>query len=284
MVWLVFVGLGFLLISIAAYSLVKTSKDAPPERIEPPQRNNRRAIPFAMGTIAAILLVGAAVTYGALDSPRLPGEPDRSAIVAATSAEELAKQLQDAPTSAGYKQLANMYFMAGQYDKAVAADHRAIELGANDSGTWSQFGESIVMAGDGAVAPQALAAFTNAISRDPQDARARYYIGMAQAQIGNLRQAVAIWRDLEDGADPNAPWLPMVRQHVVAFSKQGGFDPESVPPAAPSATALRSAVAAMTVALNRNGITGAGAAPTVDMSTSGPNTQDNATREVRSSR
>ena len=67
------------------------------------------------------------------------------------------------------------------------------------------------MASDGQVIPPALAAFTNAISLDPSDARARYYIGSAEAQIGNLRQAVAIWRDLEADGDACAP--PLTRDN-----------------------------------------------------------------------
>lgn len=265
---LVFGGLALLLMTIAAYSLAKTSKSAPPKAVQATRRSNPRANLIAMGSIGAIVLVGVAITYGAFGFPRVPGRAGGPpAVIGGTSTEALAKQLEDAPTPAGYKRLGNMYFMMGEYDKAVAADHRAIELGANDSGTWSQFGESIVMAGDGAVAPQALAAFTNAISRDPRDARARYYIGMAEAQIGNQRQAVAVWRDLEDSAEPNAPWLPMVRQHVAAFSKQGGFDPESVPAAAPSPTALRRAVAAMTAA-QQNGSQNTGASLPVDLAAS----------------
>lgn len=242
--------------------------------VEAPHSKNRRGTILAMGIVALIVPVGAFAMYSALGSPRLVGEASNSGVVAATSTDALERQLHDAPTAAGYKRLANMYFAAGQYDKAVSADHRAIDLGANDASTWSEFGESIVMASNGRVIPPALMAFTNAISLDPSDARARYYIGSAEAQIGNLKQAVAIWRDLEKDADPNAKWLPMVRQHVVAFSKQGGFDPTSISPAAPSANAMRSAVAAMTSAVEQNGTASAATAPPADIPGSGANTQD----------
>ncbi len=246
MVWLVFVGLGLLAVGIAVYSLLSKSKAKRPGGAKSPSWLVKRRRLLVAGAIAVILLVGAAILYATLDIQRAPTGPEDSTKMAALSAEQLEKQLKDAPTSDGYKRLANMYFSAGQYEKAAAADHRAIELGSDDAVTWSEFGEAIVMASDGQVAPRALAAFTNAITRDPNDARSRYYIGMAEAQIGNMRQAVAIWRDLEKDSDPDAAWLPMVRQHVTAFSKQGGFDPESVPPATPSVSALRVAIAAMT--------------------------------------
>lgn len=258
MVWLVFVGLALVAIGVAVYPLFSRPPAEPPEPIAVPSPGpgKKRTRLFAAGVAAAAaLLAGGAALYATVDFKPSSEAAGPSGNLAASSAEQLEKELKGAPTQAGYRRLANLRFAAGQYDKAVAADQRAIELGADDAVIWSEFGEAMVMAGDGSVPPQALGAFTNAISRDPTDARARYYIGLAQAQIGNLRQAVAIWRDLEGDADPDAPWLEMVRQHVVAFSKQGGFDPESVPPAAPSPSAMRAAVAAMTGAMDRSSST-----------------------------
>lgn len=257
--------------------LAAEDADSKEKAVPEPRGSNRRATLFVMGIIAAIPPVGALAMYSAIGSPQLAGEQreqNDSALANATTADELEKLLKGNPTPAGYKRLANMYFANGQYDKAVSADHRAIDLGANDASTWSEFGESIVMASDGQVIPPALAAFTNAISLDPRDARARYYIGSAEAQIGNLRQAVAIWRDLEADGDPTAKWRPMVRQHIVAFSKQGGFDPESVPPAGPSADAMRSAVAAMTGALQGKGVAASGVAPPMGPPGAEADTQD----------
>jgi cytochrome c-type biogenesis protein CcmH len=259
---------------------ILAAEDAGNDKVETGQRNNRLAALFALAIIGVIAPVGGFAMYSVLGSPQLAGEPyswrgrNDATVAAARTTDELEKLLKQAPTAAGYKRLANMYFANGQYDKAVSADHRAIDLGADDATIWSEFGESIVMASDGQVIPPALVAFTNAIGRDPSDARARYYIGSAEAQIGHLRQAVAIWRDLERDADPSAKWLPMVRQHVIAFSKQGGFDPASIRPAAPSAEALRSSVTAMTAAINQKSVASAAGAPPADTANSGADTQD----------
>lgn len=251
------------------------AQDAEPRgQADTPRRKDRLGSILAVAVIAVVAPVGALAMYSALGSPRLAGERNDVAVAAARTTDELEQLLKKSPTAAGYRRLANMYFANGQYDKAVSADHRAIDLGANDATIWSEFGESIVMANDGQVIPQALVAFTNAIALDPSDARARYYIGSAEAQIGNLRQAVAIWRDLEKDGDPNAKWLPMVRQHVAAFSKQGGFDPDSVAPAAPSADAMRSSVTAMTSAIDQKSDASAGTVGAADVPNSGSNTQD----------
>ena len=101
--------------------------------------------------------------------------------------------------------------------------------------------------------PEAMMAFTNSLSIDSHSERSRFYIGLAESQIGNLKQAVAIWRDLEKDSAPSAPWLPMLREHIAAFSKEGGFDPASVPPSPPSAGTMNAAITAMTKALHPRG-------------------------------
>jgi len=102
--------------------------------------------------------------------------------------------------------------------------------------------------------PEALMAFTNALGVDSRSERARFYIGLAESQIGNLKQAVAIWRELEKTSPSDAPWLPMLREHIAVFSKQGGFDPASVPPSPPSARAMNVEITAMNASTLAKGL------------------------------
>ena len=211
---------------------------------KPVRADNRRARFAAIAAIVVVLPLGAAIMYGYLGSPDLTGKPytwrlkNDPELVFATSADRFAKELQSRPSGIGYKRLAEMYFNAREYDKAVAAYRRAIELGSTDATTWSELGEAVVMTSSGAVVPEAKLAFTETLGADPQNARARFYLGLAQAQIGNSRQAVAIWRDLEKDSAPDAPWLPMLREHIAVLAKEGGFDPASVPPHPPSTGAV----------------------------------------------
>jgi cytochrome c-type biogenesis protein CcmH len=55
---------------------------------------------------------------------------------------------------------------------------------------------------------------------------------------------------MERDADSNASFLPLVQAHIEALSKQGGFDPASVPPSPPDTASLKAAVQAMTGALH----------------------------------
>ena len=219
---------------------------------------NRYARLAVIAAIAIVVPLGSAIAYGALGSPELPGKPYAWRVkhdpefIAQTSAAELEAEMKAKPTAAGYRRLANLYFVARQYPKAVAADRRAIALGDDSARIWSELGEAVVMQSGGAVAPDALIAFTNALQRDPKEARARFYFGLAEAQIGNYRDAIAIWRDLEKTAPAGTPWLGMVREQISRFAKEGGFDPASVQPHPPSAQAMKAAAAAMNSAVQEH--------------------------------
>jgi cytochrome c-type biogenesis protein CcmH len=171
--------------------------------VKPVPADNRHARLAAIVAIAVILPLGAAILYGVLGSPDLIGRPyawrlnNDPEFVVASTAEKLAALLQNSPSASGYKRLGQMYFASRNYDQAAAADRRAIELGATDAVTWSELGEAVVMTNGGAVVPEALLAFTNSLGINPHGERSRFYLGLAEAQIGNLKQAVAIWRDLE---------------------------------------------------------------------------------------
>ncbi|MDE2111143.1 MAG: c-type cytochrome biogenesis protein CcmI [Alphaproteobacteria bacterium] len=244
------------------------AEDADLKRLgKPARRDNRHARIAAIAAITIILPLGSAAVYGALGSPNLPGKPyawrlqhDPQFIVAKT-AEKLANLLKSNPSATGYKRLAEMYFNVGNYEQAADADRQAVALAANDSATWSEFGESVTMANGGAIVPEAFKAFTSALAVDPHDYRARFYIGLAETQIGNLKQAVAIWRDLEKDAPADATWLPMVRQHIASFAKAGDFNPTSVPPSPPSLLSLNASAAAMSDAmhLHTSALAGSGA-------------------------
>jgi len=246
-----------------------------------PQQPLARASKYArFGAIVAIALIipiGSGALYAALGSPSLPGKPylwrihNDPEFGAAATAEALAAQLQANPSAEGYEQLGRTYFASRQYEQAAGAYRHAIDMGAQAAVTWSEFGEALVMTSGGSVGPEAMNAFSKAIQAEPRSERSRFYLGLAEAQIGNMRQAVAIWRDLEKTSDPAAPWLPMLREHIAAFAKQGGFDPASVPPSPPDLKAIGTALSAMTKAIHLNaGVMPSSGAP--DASAAQPNT------------
>jgi cytochrome c-type biogenesis protein CcmH len=217
--------------------------------------DDRSARLAAAATIALVLPLGAGLFYASQGNPQLPDKPYAErlahdpAVILADAAARLSAAVAAKPSATGYRRLGELYLLQQDFENATAALKRAILLGGGDADLWAQLGEAHVLAADGAVTAPALAAFARALEADPLAPRARFYAGLAEAQIGNFKAAAAIWRDLEKASKPDAPWLPLLRRELADAGKKGGFDPAGVPPAPPSATKLEAAVAAMTGAM-----------------------------------
>ena len=216
------------------------------DTLDGPPESEGRDLFWHRSALALIVAVGlslaGAALYAHLGSPSVHAQPyaDRQndpEFVMATEAERLAAELRDAPDAKAYKRLADTYFALRRYDDAAAAYGRITELDDGNAGAWSELGEAIVMSNDGLVTPEASRAFSTALRLDSVNPRARFYMGLLEAQTDRPRRAVAIWRDLERDSQPDLPWLPMLREHIATFAKEGGFDPEAIaplPPALPS--------------------------------------------------
>lgn len=76
------------------------------------------------------------------------------------------------------------------------------------AGYWARGGEMLVAASGGQVGAEARAAFARALADDPNNARARFYHGLALEQQGRHQDALAIWlplaRSAASGADAGA--------------------------------------------------------------------------------
>jgi cytochrome c-type biogenesis protein CcmH len=189
--------------------------------------------------VVIFLPLGSLGVYTFLGSPELPGKPyaqrkDDPDFIMGTEAEQLAGQLEKSPDAQGYKHLADTYFMMRSYDQAAEAYRKVIDLNGGDANVWSELGEAIAMSHDGLVVPEAHVAFIKAYLLNSQDMRSRFYLGLLETQINEPRRAVAIWKDLQKDGPVDAPWMPMLKEHIEGLAKEAGFDPTSVPRASPS--------------------------------------------------
>ena len=195
-----------------------------------------------LGAALVILIglpAGAFGVYATLGMPGLPGQPfaARQAdpeVRMTQMAAGLAADLKVMPEPDGYATLANTYFTLGRYEEAADAFRQAIRLGAISAEMLASLAELIVLVNDGSVVPEAREAFLQALTLDHTDPRARFYLGLAKAQLGKYAEAVSIWRDLEKDSPAEAPWLPMLKEHIAEFARQGGFDPVSIKPVPPA--------------------------------------------------
>jgi cytochrome c-type biogenesis protein CcmH len=165
------------------------------------------------------LPLGSAGIYLALGSPTVPGQP-RAARLAAppdqrsidTLVAQVEAHLERNPNDGrGWEVVAPVYIRLGRYADAVKAHRNVLAFNPETSERRSALGEALVAAAQGIVTAEASAAFERAVALDPQNAKARFYLGLAAEQDGRQADAAQRWRALIAAAPPDAPWRELVR-------------------------------------------------------------------------
>jgi len=119
---------------------------------------------------------------------------------------------------AGWEVIAPAYLRLGRFSDAAIAWRKTIELNGDTPKRESDLGEALSAAANGVVTEDAKRAFRNALAGDPNDSKARYFLGLADAQDGKYAAAAARWRALLSGAPPDAPWAGFVRAALVGVT------------------------------------------------------------------
>jgi cytochrome c-type biogenesis protein CcmH len=121
---------------------------------------------------------------------------------------------------AGWEVIAPVYLRLGRFGDAVMARKKAITLNGDSPARESDLGEALVAAADGVVTDEAKLAFQRAVAGDGRNAKARYFIGLADEQDGNRDDAAKEWRALLDEAPADAPWKDLVRTALARVSTE----------------------------------------------------------------
>ncbi len=171
--------------------------------------------------IAALVVVPliAVSFYLALGSPDIPAQsafarnaaPDARASIESLVSQVEAHLAQDPNDGTGWEVIAPVYLRLGRFDDAVAARRKALALNGETATRDADLGEALVAAANGVVTGEAKQAFENAVARDPQQPKARYFLGLADEQDGNREAAADRWRALLKDAPAGAPWVDFVR-------------------------------------------------------------------------
>jgi cytochrome c-type biogenesis protein CcmH len=190
---------------------------------------------------AVLSLVGlpllAVAIYLPLGSPRLADFPLAQRLRAPDAAQPLdalvaqvEQHLEKNPTDArGWTVLAPVLARLGRFDDAVRAYRSAITYGGETADRRADLGEVIAAAAGGVVTAEAKAEFERARALDADEAKARYFLGLAAEQDGRNADAASIWRALLEKAPADAPWRPLVE---AALTRVGA---PSAPPLSDSA-------------------------------------------------
>ncbi|MCW5732472.1 MAG: c-type cytochrome biogenesis protein CcmI, partial [Enhydrobacter sp.] len=117
--------------------------------------------------------------------------------------------------------------------ETIAAARARLAEQPDDPDALSALGEALTAEAAGVVTPAAQDAFRRALDRNPDDARAMFYLGLHEAQSGDAKAALERWRALEQRSPPQAPWLPTLRAEMQRVARAAGL-PVPQSPAAPA--------------------------------------------------
>src|SRR5580700_910164 len=191
------------------------------ETVAEPTANAAQSLRRRAAAVAALVVLALLPLcfYLALGSPNVPGQPafarakavpgDQSidALVGQVEA-HLAKSPND---GTGWEVIAPVYLRLGRFDDAVTARRKALAFNGETATRDADLGEALVAAANGVVTDEAKHVFETAVTRDPHEAKARYFLGLADEQDGNRTGAAARWRAMLEEAPAGAPWVGFVR-------------------------------------------------------------------------
>lgn len=184
----------------------------------------------ASGTVAVGL-------YMTLGTPGLPSISIAEQRIAAGQGddfpllvERLAARMAGNPYDArGWLLLASSYARLERFSDSAEAYLRAMALGSREPETLAAYGEVLAADAQGVVSQRARTAFEAALAGEPGNPRARYYVGLAAAQGGDLRRAYDTWSALVADTPATAPWRPTLEAQLRRVAADLGIKGGDVP-------------------------------------------------------
>lgn len=206
--------------------LAAAEQDASP--VAPPTTGDRRTVL----AIAALTPIFAAIAYFLVGAPGYPDQPYQARLAqwragdpASLSPPEMAAVLESMvaerpgdPEPLWALGLAQM--ASGQPIAAQAALRRAVDLAPDRVDLWIALGEAITFDAE-EVNPDARAAFTEALKRDPSSVAARYYLGRAALADGDRTAGIGYWNDILSDLRPDDPRRAQLQAEITAAQSGG---------------------------------------------------------------
>jgi cytochrome c-type biogenesis protein CcmH len=192
--------------------------------------------------ILLILPVIGLCLYVNTGRPDLPSQPlearlanpgNDMAVLIAKAERHLAQNPDDGK---GWDVLAPIYFSTMRIADAEAAYRNAIRLLGPSPARLDGLAETLMAVAEGIVTVDARTLLEESLALEPNNPRARFYVALSMEQSGQPDQARAAFEDLAKQSPGDAPWLPLVNEHI---AKNGGtaIAPAAQPPALGGPTA-----------------------------------------------
>ncbi len=231
--------------------------------------NRAPSHPALAAGIVALALVGSGLLYQTLGAPGYPdvpiaarlanaeadyqNRPSQDAIEAAQPAftppadadkvtldiiEKLRQAVAKRPDDLqGQIYLSQQEGGLGNFAAARKAQQAVIRLkGAQATADdYANLGVMMIYAAQGIVSPQAEAALTETLKRDPAQPAARFYMGLMAAQVGRPDKTFPLWKALLDEGPDTAPWIPVISQRLQDIADAAGIPYQAPQARGPSA-------------------------------------------------
>jgi len=132
----------------------------------------------------------------------------------------------------GWVLLGQTYSTMGRYDEAIQTYARAREFAPQSDLIDLNYAEVLVLAKNNIIGEEPLAIMKQVIKKDPENARARYYVALAKLQNQDTAGALQDWVNLRALATPDAPWLGLVNEQITQSAADLNIIPSSIKPSA----------------------------------------------------
>ena len=139
---------------------------------------------------------------------------DIGAAVAAVEARLIAKP----DDGKGWAVIAPVYMRLERYADAAHAYAEALRILGEDPLRRAAYGEALVAAAGGVVTDEARQAFDRALTDQPGQPQARYYLALAAEQDGKKADAIRDYQALLADSPPDAPWRSVVNARLAALN------------------------------------------------------------------
>jgi cytochrome c-type biogenesis protein CcmH len=201
----------------------------------------KAGMPALAGALVIALSAGAVLLYLQLGAPGTPDMPLAQRIDLPVPGEEdqrvmkqiaeLTRDTKANPDDANaWLRLAEAYKSVVKYGDSVAAYRKAIGLGPVAPEINADFAETLVMAAQGTVTPEARAIFEATVVTFPGDPRGQFYLGLGDYQAGRTREALDRWAAMIASSPADAPWQGIVRDNLARAAEDLGLDVAEVTP------------------------------------------------------
>lgn len=213
-----------------------------------PVAKKRRGVNFVAQAFVLLCLPAIGLClYLFTGSPGVPAQPLAARladpgsdinILIARAENHLAQNPDD---GAGWEVLAPIYMRNGRFEEAVAAYDSAVRLLGPTPARLGGYAEALITLSGGLVTTEAQAALRRSLAIDPNDPRSEYYLALGLKQEGKKDEALAAFNRLIAGSPADAPWVPLVKQHVAELSGGATGNVAAAAPGNPSADDIAAA-------------------------------------------